>query len=97
MKAIEHKLFSHNQDMFIKFFDKFNREEIKKAIFTHLTNYPDDTLEHCRDYSAVDIKKYYGSEIVNSYAMHPKLNKPAILITRGNKTYYKVLRDYNPQ
>ena len=93
MKAIEHKLFSHNQDMFIKFFDKFNRDEIKKAIITHLTNNPDDTLEHCRDYNSVDIKKYYGSEILNFYAMHPESNKPAILIIKGNKTYYRLLRD----
>lgn len=89
--ALQHSLFSHNEDMTIKWFDKFDREAIKKAIIEHLTANPTDTLEHCREYNKHEIKRFYGKEIINFYAVNPKNNKVSLIITRGYKDYFKAL------
>ena len=88
---MKHNLFSQNSDMPVKWYDKFDREQIKSDIIEHLGKNPSDTLEHCKEYSKEDAKKYYGMEIVSFYAVNPKTGKPSKVITRGNKDYFKPL------
>jgi hypothetical protein len=84
-----HSLYSQNLDMTVKFFDKFDKGEIKKSIIEHLTQYPNDVLEHCKEYSKNNIKKYYGMEVINFYQNHN--NNPCLVILRGDKKYYRKL------
>ena len=86
-----YSLYSHEQDMPVKWFDKFDKVEIKNSIIQHLTDHPKDTIELCREYSKKDLKRYYGNEILQIFEVNPKNNKPSICITRGNKMYYKTL------
>ena len=89
--TVTHSVFSQDQDMFIAFFEKFNKAEIKAAIVDHLTANPGDTLEHCKEYSQSSIKKYYGVEIINFYAVNPKSGQPSRIIIKGDREYYKPL------
>lgn len=84
-------LFSQDLDMPIAWFDKFNKEEIKQTIIFHLTVNPRDTVEHCKDFDNADIRKYYGSKIINLYQCN-KDGKPSLVFTRGAKQYYKPLK-----
>ena len=87
---MEHAIFSDNKDMAVEWFEKFDKEAIKKAIVKHLANDPTDTLEHCKEYSKKDIKKYYGMEIINFYKCNKK-GEPCLIILKGNKEYLKKL------
>jgi hypothetical protein len=78
---------------FIQYFDKFDREDIKKAIVVHLTKNPTDNLEHCKEPNKKDIKRFYGNEILDFYAVNPNNKKVSKIITKGNKTFYLKLRD----
>jgi hypothetical protein len=89
--TVTHSVFSQDQDRFIAFFEKFNKAEIKTAIVDHLKAHPSDTLEHCKEYSEKEIKKYYGVEIINFYAVNPKSGQPSLVITKGDREYYKPL------
>jgi len=91
MQPIQHLLYSQNKEIVIAYFDKFDKEKIKKAIIEHLTQNPEDTIEHCKSYNAKDARKYYGYEILNFYATSPKTKKPAKIVTKGNKEYYQTL------
>jgi hypothetical protein len=86
---LAHKLYSQDQDLFIAYFDKFDKQEIKNTIIDFLKQNPNDVLEHCKEYSKTDIKKYYGSEIISFYGMNPKNGKVSKIITKGNKDYFK--------
>ena len=55
-----------------------------------LTENPTDTLEHCKDYSKKDLKKYVGYEIINFYENN-KVGVPSLVFIRGGKEYYKPL------
>lgn len=88
---MKHMLFSHEQDGVIEWFGKFDPTAIKTAIIKHLQNNPTDTLEHTKEYSKADAKRFYGYQIVNLYAVNPKNGKPSKCITSGNKTTYKPL------
>ena len=93
MKSLQHSLFSQNQEMTIAFFDKYDKENIKKSIINHLTENPSDTLEHCKEWSGENAyKNNLGSEILNFYSVNPKNNKPSLIITKGNNEYYKSLK-----
>ncbi len=86
---MEHSLYSHNQNMIVVFFTKYDKVQIKAAIIEYLTDNPTDTLEHCKEYNKKDIKRYYGNEIINIYEVNPNNCQPSLCIQRGNKTYYK--------
>jgi hypothetical protein len=89
--TIKHVVFSQDQDIVISFFEKFNREAIKQTIVGHLKAFPSDTLEHCKEYSERDTKKYYGYEIINFYAVNPKNGQPSKVVTVGDREYYRAL------
>lgn len=84
-----HLLFSQEQDQPIKWFEKFDKEEIKTEIKKWLSENPTDTLEHCKEYSKKDLKRYAGYEIINFY--HNFNNKPCLLIVKGGREYFKPL------
>lgn len=80
-----HSLYSQDEDRTIIFFEKFDKIAIRTAIIERLTAHPTDTIEHCREYSKEDAKKYYGNEILNIYGVNPKNGKPSIITQRGYK------------
>lgn len=84
-----HYLFSQDQDMIVATFDKFDREQIKKEIIEYLKVCPLDTVEHCRDFSKTELKRFYGYQILNVYRVNPKNKKVSLIITRGKKEYYR--------
>lgn len=86
---MKHSLFSHDKDMAIAFFEEFNKEDIREQVISHLKEFPEDILEHCREYNKENIMKYYGFQIVNHYGVNPKTNKVSLIVTRGNKEYFK--------
>jgi hypothetical protein len=87
---MKHSLFSHDQDMPIAWFDKFDAAAIKEGIIKHLTDNPTDTIEHCKEYSKEDIKKYYGMEIISFYRCN-KGGIPSKVILKGDKEFTKPL------
>jgi hypothetical protein len=87
---MKHSLYSQDQDMTVKWFDKFDKEEIKCAIIEHLQNNPTDTIEHCKEFNKSDVRKYYGNEILNFYRLNSK-GLPCKLVTKGDKNYLKPL------
>jgi len=86
---MKHALFSQSLDVHVRWFEKFDKQAIKTAIVEHLKQYPDDVLEHCKDYPKEEAGKYYGMEIINFYQNFN--NKPCRLIMKGNREYYKPL------
>ena len=80
-----HSLYSQDQERTIAFFEKYNKEDIKEQIISHLK----DTLEHCKEYSKKDIKRFYGNEILSFYEVNPKNNRVSKVIQRGGKNYFK--------
>ena len=74
----------------IVWFDKFDAAAIKEGIIKHLTDNPTDTIEHCKEYSKEDIKKYYGNEIINFYKCN-KNGHPCRVVLKGNKEYLSKL------
>lgn len=84
-----HYLFSQDNDMLIESFDKFDRDAIKKEIINHLIVNPLDTVEHLKDYSKNEYKRFSGYKIVNLYAVNPKNKKVSLIITRGYKQYFR--------
>ena len=83
-----HYLFSMASETMIASFDKFNKEAIKKAIIGHLKQNPNDCVEHCKDFSSSDIRKYYGHEILNFYKVNVMNSKISKIVTKGNRTLY---------
>ena len=88
---MRHALVSQNSDLFVEWFEVFDSTAIKKAIIKHLEKHPCDTIEHVKEYSKEDIKKYYGYEIINFYEVNPKTKLPSLVITKGCKTFYRKL------
>ena len=88
---MRHALVSQNSDLIIEWFNKFDASAIKKAILKHLQQCPCDTIAHVKEYSKEDIKKYYGYEIINFYEVNKKNGLPSLVITRGNKIFYRKL------
>ena len=86
---MKHHLFSQDNDMLIATFDKFDREVIKNEIIDHLRNNPTDTIEHCKDYTKHELKRFYGYNILNFYKVNPNNNKVSLIVTKGNKEYYR--------
>lgn len=87
---MKHSLFSQNEDRTIKWYDKFDADKIKKDIVQRLEEDPTDVIEHCKEYSKEDIKKYYGNEIINFYKVN-RVGKPSKVILKGDKEYYQPL------
>jgi len=87
---MQHSLFSQDLDVPIRFFDKFDAGLIKEEIISHLKEYPNDTVEHCKEYSKEDIKKYYGYEILSFYRCN-KSGIPSKVILKGDKEYTRPL------
>jgi len=83
-------LFSSEQNQPVKWFEKFDKEEIKTAIKNWLKENPTDSLEYCKEFSKKDLKKYIGYEIINIYENN-KLGTASLVFIRGAKTYYKPL------
>lgn len=88
-----HYLFSQDNDTFIANFDKFDRNAIKNKIIEYLKAWPLDTIEHCKDYSKNDLKRFSGYNILNLYGVNPKNKKVSLIITRGGKQYYRSIED----
>lgn len=88
---MEHFLFSDHAVGIMSYFEKYDKEAIRKAIKEHLFANPNAIIEHCKNYSKSDYKKFLGHEIINLYEMNPKNNLPSLIVTRGNKTYYKTI------
>jgi hypothetical protein len=86
-----HYLFSQEQDMLVATFNNFDRTAIKNEIINHLMVCPNDTIEHCRDYSKRDLKRFAGYHILNFYRVNPKNKKASVIVTRNNKEYYRQL------
>lgn len=87
-----HYLFSQDQDTIIETFETFDKEKIKESIINHLSVCPLDTLEHCKDYSKKDIKRFYGYQIINFYRINPKNKLVSKIITRNGKEYYQKIQ-----
>lgn len=85
---MKHYLTSWNSDTDIQTFEVFDSELIKKAIIEWLTANPIDTLEHSKDLTPEEKKKYVGRNILDFYAVNPKSNKVSKIITKGEKEYY---------
>jgi hypothetical protein len=86
---MNHYLFSQEQDMLVASFDKFDRTTIKNEIINHLRVCPNDTIEHCKDYTKNELKRFMGYNILNFYRVNPKNKKVSLIVTRGNKEYYR--------
>lgn len=83
-----HSLYSQNEEKTIMFFEKFDKNSIKKAIIEHLTAHPEDTVEHCREYSKQDTKRFYGNEIINLYEINPKNGQPSKVVENNSRKKY---------
>lgn len=57
-----HLLFSQEQDQPIKWFEKFDKEEIKTEIKKWLIENTTDTLEHCRVYSLKGFQETFNDQ-----------------------------------
>lgn len=88
-----HLIFSQDTETPIRWFDKFDKDSIKDAIVKHLQENPNDTVEHCKEYNARDIRRYMGCNIISFYKMNPTSKKVCKVVLRGNKEYLKAL-DY---
>lgn len=77
-----HSLFSHNKDKTIALFKEFSRGAIKQAIVKHLKDNPDDTIEH-----------QSKNEIINFYEVNPKSGEVSLILTKGNKDYFKSIEN----
>ncbi len=86
-----HAIYSHDSDSFIRFFENFNPEAIKTAIIEHLTENPRDMVEHCKEYSKADTKKYYGMEILNFYKVG-KSGKVCKVVMKGSNELLKPIQ-----
>jgi hypothetical protein len=86
---MNHYLFSQEKDMLVSTFEKFDRMTIKREIIRHLKENPTDVLEHCKDFTRSEIKRFYGYNILNHYKVNPNNNKVSLIITKGNKEYYR--------
>jgi hypothetical protein len=86
---MKYSLYSQDQEIAIAFFEKFNKEDIKEQVTSHLTEFPTDTLELCKEFNTSDVRKYYGNEIISFYGVNPKTKKVSRIITRNNKDYFK--------
>jgi hypothetical protein len=86
---MKHFLESQSTDAVIAEFPVFDKDAIKAAIVRHLTENPDDTVEHHKESKN---RKYYGdSEILNFYMVNPKTGGPSRVVTKGARgefTYY---------
>lgn len=72
--------------------ETFSSDEIKAEIIERLKEFPNDLIEHCRDWdNKAQSKKHCGRKTVNLYEVNPKTGNPSLIITKGNKTYYKSL------
>lgn len=91
MKALKHHLFSENEDMPIAWFEKFDKDEIKTAIIKHLTEHPNDILEHCKELNDTVSQLLGQSEILGFYEINPTNKRPSRIVMKGNKKYYKSL------
>lgn len=83
-----HYLFSMDSETMIASFDRFNKEAIKKAIIGHLKQNPNDCVEHCKDFSSSDIRKYYGYDILDCYEVNKANSKISKVVTKDNRTLY---------
>jgi hypothetical protein len=86
---MSHYLFSQEQDMLVASFDKFDRTTIKNEIINHLRVCPNDIIEHCKDYTKSELKRFMGYKILNFYRVNPKNKKVSLIVTRDNKEYYR--------
>jgi len=86
-----HSIWSQDGDGPIEFFEQFDRERLRERIIAHLGKYPNDTVEHCREYSKEDTKQFLGVEIINFYEINPRNGKPSLAYERNSKQYYKAL------
>jgi hypothetical protein len=91
MKNRTHLLYSQDQEIIVKRFDKFDKESIKTEIINHLKEHKTDVLEHCREFSKKDNEEYYGNEIINFYQNNKK-GIPSLLLTRNNREHLKPLK-----
>lgn len=88
---MKHSLFSQNQDMPVKWYDKFDKQAIKTDIIALLSNDPTDVIEHCKEFSKADQRKYVGQEILNFYEINPKSKQPSKIVIVGDRKLYKPL------
>lgn len=86
-----HLLFSQDLDNVIQWFDKFDKDFIKTAIVEHLKHYPTDVLEHCKEFSKSDLRKFAGYDIINFYKLNSN-GEVCKIITKGNKDYLLKLK-----
>ena len=91
MKQLNHFLYSLNQDVNVATFPQFNKQAIKDAIVSHLTSNPTDTVEHSKELSKADAKKYVGHDILNFYEINPKTGEPSKVIQVRDRKYYQPL------
>lgn len=88
-----HYLFSMETETMIEAFDKFNKEAIKKAIIGHLKQFPNDCVEHCKDFSSSDIRRFYGYDILDTYEINKANNKVSKVVSKGSKNFYKSIEN----
>jgi hypothetical protein len=82
---------SKKEERIIKFFDKWNNGTIKSTIKEWLENNPTDVVELCKAYSNNNPKRFLGYQIVGTYMVNPKTNKPSLKYFIGNKLCFKDL------
>jgi hypothetical protein len=86
--SIKHYLYDEN-DKLIESFNEFDADKIKTATIKFLTENPNGMVEHCKDPSPEDRKKFWGKESINAYEVNTATKQICKIVVKGNKIYYK--------
>lgn len=81
-------IYSQNQNICVKYFEKFDKEQIKISLIELLNKDNTDILEFCKEPSGKDLRKFYGYEILDYFALNKK-GELCKIITKNNKEYLK--------
>jgi hypothetical protein len=89
MKQLKHYLYSTELNKNIIEIEGFQSELLLKTIIEHLKQNTTDCLEHHKEYSKEEKKKFFGkSKIVDYYEVNPKTGEPSKCIIHNYKTSY---------
>jgi hypothetical protein len=90
---MKHFLINDAGEVF-KTFDEYNPDEIKAAIVTHLRENPEDVVEHAKEFTPYQKRKYVGvGETLDYYEVNPINKRVSKIVTRGNRTLYINIED----
>lgn len=76
----KYRLISQDTDETVFEYEIFNKEKMIEDIKSYISNNKKDVLEF-----------YINDDLVDFYGINPKNDKVSLIITKGNKEYYKPL------